>query len=146
MEKREKWEASIILAIRKEINRSSESRYDHRLHALLLVAQGMRAAMAAHFLGDAPRTIQHWIRLYETQGIPGIKEDERSGRPARLSPENLQMIAEALSQSPEEVGLASPKWDGKVLADFIRNCFKISISIRQCQRLLRAFENRSRKR
>jgi transposase len=146
MGKREKWETSVILAIHKEIHRSKESRYDHRLHALLLAAMGMRVTMAARFLGDAPRTIQHWIRLYETQGFPGIQEDERSGRPARLSPDNLEVIAEALSQSPEAVGLASPKWDGKVLEEFIQNRFQIFLSIRQCQRLLRAFENRSRKR
>lgn len=146
MEKWGKWDASIILAIRKEINRSRESRYDHRLHALLLVAQGMKVKMAAGYLGDAPRTIQHWVRMYEAQGFPGIKEEGRSGRPARLSPDNLEMIAEALSQSPEELGLASPEWDGKVLADFIQNRFQIFLSIRQCQRLLRAFENRSRKR
>jgi len=146
MEKRENWEAAIILAIHKEIRRSKESKYDHRLHALLLVAEGMKVTMAARYLGDAPRTIQHWVRLYEAQGFPGIKEEGRSGRPTRLSSDNLEMIAEALSQSPEELGLMSPKWDGKVLRDFIQNRFQISLSIRQCQRLLRAFENRSRKR
>jgi transposase len=146
MEKMGKWEASIILAIRKEIHRSRESRYDHRLHALLLVAQGMRFSMAARYLGDAPRTIQYWIRLYESQGFKGMEEDDRSGRPGRLSPENLEMIAEALRKSPEESGLSPRKWNGKTLAEFIKIRCQISLSFRQCQRLLRQFENRSQKR
>ncbi len=33
--------ASIILGLHDEIRRSEESRYDHRLHGVLLVAQGM---------------------------------------------------------------------------------------------------------
>jgi transposase len=143
MEKRGTWEASIILAIRKEINRSKESRFDHRLHALLLVAQGMRVTMAARFLGDAPRTIQHWIRLYETQGFNGLDERKPSGRPTWLSPQNLEIIREALKKSPKEVGLTFGKWNGKVLADFIQIRFHIALSNRQCQRMLRQFENRS---
>jgi transposase len=143
MGKTGKWEASIILAIRKEINRSRESRYDHRLHALLLVAQGMRCSIVARYLGDAPRTIQYWIRLYESQGIKGMEEGGRTGRPVRLSSQYLTVIAEALGKSPQESGLSSPRWNGKVLAEFILSRCHVSLSIRQCQRLLRQFENRS---
>lgn len=145
MEKRVKWEASIILAIRNEIQRSKESRYDHRLHALLLVARGMRCSVAARYLGDAPRTIQYWIRLYEAQGFKGIEEDERSGRPGRLSPENLEVIAAALRRPPGESGLAARKWNGEVLREFIQTRFQFSLGVRQCQRLIQQFENRSRR-
>ena len=34
----------IILGLQDEIRRSEESRYDHRLHGLLLVAHGISAA------------------------------------------------------------------------------------------------------
>ena len=142
MGKSGKWEASIILAIRKEINRSRDSRYDHRLHALLLVAQGMRCSIVARYLGDAPRTIQYWIRLYESQGFKAMEESGRTGRPGRLS-QYLPAIAEALGKSPQESGLSSPRWSGKVLAEFILSLCRVSLSIRQCQRLLRQFENRS---
>ncbi len=142
MEKMGKWEASIILAIRKEIHRSRESRYDHRLHALLLVAQGMRCSIAARYLGDATRTIQYWIRLYENLGFKGMEESDRTGRPGRLSPQFLEVIAEALGKSPQEFGLSSQNWNGQVLAEFIKNRCQISLSIRQCQRLLRQYENR----
>ncbi|MGH8653572.1 MAG: hypothetical protein ACREYE_16025 [Gammaproteobacteria bacterium] len=35
------------IAIRQEIERNEEARYDHRLHGLLLVAKGMSARQAA---------------------------------------------------------------------------------------------------
>jgi transposase len=146
MGKREKWETSVIMAIRKEINRSKESRYDHRLHALLLVAQGMRCSVAARYLGDAPRTVQCWIRLYEKQGFKGMEESVRTGRPGRISSPDRELIAEAVKKLPEELGLSSRRWNGKALADFLQKQLHLSLSIRQCQRLLRSFENRSRKR
>ena len=37
----------IILGLQDEIRRSQESRYDHRLHGLLLVAQGVRCREVA---------------------------------------------------------------------------------------------------
>jgi hypothetical protein len=34
-------DATSVLSLQQEIQRSEESRYDHRLHGILLVAQGM---------------------------------------------------------------------------------------------------------
>jgi hypothetical protein len=36
-------DATSALGLQQEIQRSEESRYDHRLHGVLLVAQGMTA-------------------------------------------------------------------------------------------------------
>jgi hypothetical protein len=44
----------MILGLQDEIRRSEDSRYDHRLHAVLLVAQGKRCREVANLLGDAP--------------------------------------------------------------------------------------------
>ena len=44
---------SAILSLQDEIRRTEESRYDHRLHAVLLVAQGMSGHQVAQMLGDA---------------------------------------------------------------------------------------------
>jgi hypothetical protein len=50
--------AVIILGLRDEIRRSVESRYDHRLHGVLLVARGMTCPEVAKLLGDALRTVE----------------------------------------------------------------------------------------
>ena len=60
---------AIILGLQDEIRRSPEARYDHRLHGLLLVAQGMSCQHVAHLLGDSPRTVQYWIRRFEQEGL-----------------------------------------------------------------------------
>jgi len=48
-------DATSVLSLQQEIQRSEESRYDHRLHGVLLVAQGMTCPEVARLLGDAPR-------------------------------------------------------------------------------------------
>ncbi len=69
----------IVLGLQDEIRRSEESRYDHRLHGVLLVAQGMSCPQVAHLLGDAPRTVEYWVRHFEEAGLAGLTEGERAG-------------------------------------------------------------------
>lgn len=54
-----------ILGLHQEIYRSEESRYDHRLHGVLLVAQGMTSSEVARLLGDAPRSVEYWVHRFE---------------------------------------------------------------------------------
>src|SRR6266576_1079869 len=63
---------TIILGLQDEIRRSEESRYDHRLHGVLLVAHGMTCPEAAALLGDAPRTVEYWIRGFEQKGLAAL--------------------------------------------------------------------------
>jgi hypothetical protein len=52
----------VILGLQDEIRRSRDSRYDHRLHAVLLVAHGMSCPQVGWLLGDAPRTVEYWVQ------------------------------------------------------------------------------------
>ena len=78
-------DAFSVLSLQQEIQRSEESRYDHRLHGVLLVAQGMTCPDVARLLGDAPRSVEYWVNRFQQQGLGGLTERERSGRPPRLS-------------------------------------------------------------
>ena len=92
---------TIILGLQDEIRRNEESRYDHRLHGLLLVAHGMTCPEVAALLGDAPRTVEYWVRGFEEKGLAALREGERSGRPGRLSDKHLRGINAALRRMPK---------------------------------------------
>src|ERR1043166_6687902 len=53
-------DSTSILGLQQEIQRSEESRYDHRLHGVLLVAHGITCPDVARLLGDAPRSVEYW--------------------------------------------------------------------------------------
>ena len=55
--------ASMVFGLQQEIQRSEESRYDHRLQGVLLVAQGMTCPEVGRLLGDAPRTVEYRVCL-----------------------------------------------------------------------------------
>lgn len=136
----------MILALQDEIRRTEESRYDHRLHGVLLVAHGVSCREAAGVLGDAPRTVENWVHQFEKRGFAGLTEGERPGRPSRLNAAQLARVENALRQTPAECGVeGGGVWDGKTLSRYLQQQFGVELKARQCQRLFRQLGFRLRK-
>jgi transposase len=135
----------IAFILQDEIRRSEESRYDHRLHAVLLVAKGMSCPEASDYLGDPERTLRQWISQYIKDGLQGLVENEHPGRPTKLTSPQMEQINHVLRGKPEKAGLKGAIWDGKLLSAFIQKEFGITLGIRQCQRMFRQLGFRMRK-
>ena len=133
------------LAIQDEIQRSDESRYDHRLHGILLVAQGFSAYRVAELLEQSPRTVQNWVRRFNEIGFAGLRDVERSGRPARLDEAALEALNQDLRKPPEDFGYSQNLWDGKLLHHHLAQHYDVDLGVRQCQRLFRELGFRLRK-
>jgi len=134
----------MLSVLQNEIRRSAEARYDHRLHSVLLVAQGMSAPKVAQFLGDGTRTVEYWVKRFNEEGLSGLLDGERPGRPAQLSEAQFEHLGEMLRESPRTHGLSGSLWDGKTLAEWLRHLWAVELSARQCQRLLRQVGFRAR--
>jgi transposase len=135
---------SAAAGLQKEMRRSAESRYDHRLHGVLLVARGMTCPEAGRLLGDAPRTVEYWVRKFEKDGLEGLLEGRRPGRSGRLSAARMGAVDRVLRADPGEAGMRGERWDGKILSAWIARKYGIRLGVRQCQRLLYRFRRRSR--
>lgn len=136
---------TMIMALQDEIRRNHQSRYDHRLHGVLLVAQGMSSPQAARLLGDSPRAVENWVKGFEENGFGALADKGGRGRRARLDQASLDLIGEVLRKSPAESGWEGNLWDGRTLSAFIQKKFKITLQVRQCQRLFRQLDFRFRK-
>jgi transposase len=133
------------LAIQQEIARSDESRYDHRLHGLLLVSQGYSCYDVADLLGQDPRTIERWVKRFDKHGFGGLQEGEHPGRPTRLGAEDCLKVEADLRCSPRDFGYGQNLWDGKLLAHHLTRRYYVTLGVRQCQRLFGQFGFRRRK-
>ncbi|HVR35890.1 MAG TPA: helix-turn-helix domain-containing protein [Methylomirabilota bacterium] len=113
---------------------------------MLLVAHGISCREAAGVLGDAPRTVENWVHRFEKDGLAGLTEGDRPGRPSRLSPAQLAMVEIALRKPPAESGVAGGGvWDGKTLSRYLEHKFGVELKARQCQRMFRQLGFRLRK-
>ena len=133
------------LAIQQEIGRSEESRYDHRLHGLLLVAAGQSCRQVAELFGEDDTTVQRWIHRFEQGGLDALREGERAGRPRTLDAPQWRMLQADLRKTPRDFGLGTTLWDGPALCEHLKRRYGVELGVRQCQRLFRQAGFRLRK-
>ena len=117
------------VAIQQEISRSEESRYDHRLHGLLLLTSGQSCQQIASLFGEDCRTVQRWVKRFEESGLDGMRDGERSGRPACLDAKQWESLGRDLRRSASEFGYVGHLWDGKLLSEHLKQRYKKLIVI-----------------
>ena len=133
------------LALQDEIMRSEESRYDHRLHGVLLVSSSLSCGEVADLFGHSHRTVQYWVRRFERSGFAGLQEGERPGRPGSLEEQTQRLVGVDLRRSPMDLGYAQNLWDGKLLSHHLSDRYGLQVGVRQCQRLFHQLGFRRRK-
>lgn len=116
-------------------HRSAESRYAHRLHAVLLVGIGHSCYQVADWLGHDARCIERWVRAYDLLGVDGLKCHPGAGRPGRLTAAQSAQLVRDLANAPDGPG-RQQCWSGKRLALHLERQFGVTLSLRRCQRLL----------
>jgi transposase len=130
---------SVAEALQDEIRRSEESRYDHRLHAVLLVTQGLTPPEVADWLGDSVRAVELWVHRFQGKRLAGLRESRRPGRPSRLNKEQLAQARLAVRSNPHAAGLNADRWDANVLSVYLR-ALGVDLKPRQCRNLLRKWD------
>jgi len=123
--------------IRREIVRSEESRYAHRLHGLLLLTAGLSCREVAKLLGEDSTTVQRWVRRFEHGGLEALREGKRSGRPRQLNEAQWHKLEGDLRMDPREFGLPTKLWSGRVLSEHLRLHYAVDLGLRQSQRIFR---------
>ena len=126
---------TFVAAIQDEISRTKEGRYFHRLDVILYVLHGASPYDAARLFGHSPRTIEYWIHRLVSDGLAGLWEGVRTGRPGCLSVPELQKLRNEIQCSPRELGYDQNLWDGLLLSHHLAKDYSVSLSVRQCQRL-----------
>lgn len=129
-------EESLRAVLTSELHRSSELRFMHRLHAVLLVSVGHSCYEVAGWFSADPRSVERWVHSYEQYGAEGLREQQRSGRPAQLTAQQMQQLGLELAADPDRAGYPQSRWSGKLVAVHLERRYGVSLGVRHCQRLL----------
>lgn len=129
-----KTDPEILLNQGKAIMTSSdESRFHFRVFAVNLVLSGFSASEIGKMAGVSKVAVTSWVKAVDENGFDALRSKGRSGRPSKLTEEQLKEIDSILQSDPNTYGYKL--WDGPSLSAYINDHFNISISVRQCQRL-----------
>jgi transposase len=83
-------------------------------------------------------TVVRFIKRYEVEGLAGLFNKPRSGRPRRVTPEYETELIEVVKQEPRSLGLPFSNWTTASLADYMAQQTGIRITPRQVENYLKA--------
>ena len=90
-----------------------------RLQAARLFAKGKRPAEVARELEVSRQSATVWYHAWEAEGVAGLRQAERAGRPPDLSTNELSQVLQALLKGPGEYGWNTELWTLQRVADVI---------------------------
>lgn len=125
-----------LTRLSKEAERDGAYRVAKRLQAVVLNAEGRTSGELAAVL-KAPRSkISEWLARYQAEGIEGLLEGYRSGRPPELSAEQHQQLGDILESGPVAYGLDTGVWTSPMIAWMIEEEFGVAYHPGHVRKLL----------
>jgi transposase len=94
-------------------SRTKEARTVERANIILRCLQGQSVGEVARELKVRPNTVIDWRRRFEREGLKGLKDRPRSGKPRRYNAEFRNQVLRTLELAPP-AGQAC--WDGPAVA------------------------------
>jgi transposase len=94
-------------------SRTSAVRLWERATIIMELAAGRAKQEIAELLGIARQTVLHWEQRFLEQGMAGLKDAPRSGRPRTIGPEQ---IAQIVQKTTHETPVDSTHWSTRSLA------------------------------
>jgi len=100
---------------------SAQCRQRLRAQIVLGAARGQPNQQIAHRLGISRATVRKWRARYARQGIAGLADQHRPGRPARFTPVELAQVKAIACSDPDDKGLPLARWS---VAEIVRQAIK----------------------
>lgn len=107
----------------------------------VLAAIGRKQGATLHELAErhnvAEKTIRNWLDRFANQPLHEAPyDDERSGRPTKLSEDQLSDLFEDLHDSPTEFGYDREVWFPELVHEHVQKKFDVEYSLRHIYRLM----------
>jgi transposase len=90
-------------------------------------AEGWWVSDIARIVGVTPQVVRKWITRFNAEGLDGLKDQPRSGRPATYAPEQIGEVVTAALTKPETLGLPFASWTLDRLAAYLAEARGLSI-------------------
>jgi transposase len=128
-----------LLKMERESASDGAYRVSTRIRSILLNHDEKTSGEIASILNASRSRVSEWLRTYDTQGIDGLLEGKRSGRPARLTDIKKILLCDIIDSGPISYGLISGVWTCKLIAEVINFEFGVQYHPGHIWKLLQDF-------
>jgi transposase len=113
-----------------------------RALAIAMVLDGYPRATAAELAGMDRQTLRDGVHRFNAEGLEGLSDRPRSGRPAFLSAEQMKKVEGWIEAGPDLKTDGVVRWRRIDLVERIKAKFSVTLNVRTVGRLLRALDFR----
>jgi transposase len=114
-----------LISLKKEAEQQGEYRVAKRIHSVLLSNQEMTSTEISKIIETPRQNISTWLKNYERHGYNALLEGQRSGRPGKLSNDQLIELGDIIDSGPISYGYTSAIWTSIMIRDVIRDEFSV---------------------
>ncbi len=86
---------------------------------LLAAEQHLTAAAIAAIVRESEETVRRWLKRYQAEGIGGVRDQHRGGRPATVTEAYQEQLLAAVRRRPRSVDQPYSLWTLQRLADYL---------------------------
>lgn len=127
---------------REQIKRMSQSRTAparsvERARIIQLASAGLRVPAIAARLHIAQNVARLWLKRFNAQGLGGLADQPRVGRPATYSSEQVGIVIAAALTNPKDLGQPFGSWTFERLATYLNEEKGIAIKHSRVHEILR---------
>jgi transposase len=108
-----------------------------RLLAAIFRKEGKSLDFISESVQTPKTTVHDWLRRLESEGMDGLIDNSRPGRPSWLSQEQKEELEKVLSGSPEEQGIPFKIWTTSLAQYIIHELFDVTYKPRNVQKLVK---------
>lgn len=94
----------------KKLARREVGRVSERIRMVLLSSRGYTVQQIAEVFEVDEATVRGWLSRYEAEGVNGLKDRPRSGRPCKAGTAAREELRLRVDSSPEEAGYGFGYW------------------------------------
>ncbi len=86
---------------------------------LLAAEQRLSAAAIATVVREREETVRRWLQRYQAEGVEGVRDQQRGGRPAMVPEACREQVLYAVGRRPRRLGQPSSRWTLQRLAHYL---------------------------
>jgi transposase len=100
-------------------------------------SEGQRVADIARMLDVKEAKVRKWVKRFNGQGLDGLEDEARSGRPRTYTPEEVSEVIATSLTDPQQLGLPFGSWTLSRLEVYLNEVKGIGIKRSRIDDLLR---------
>jgi transposase len=98
-----------------------------RCHFVLLSDQGYSPPEIGGLVGYHPAEVRVWLKRFQAQGLTGLFDRPRSGRPVKATMTFVSEVAQTLVRNPNDLGYLATFWTvALVLTNLLKRGWRVS--------------------